>query len=268
MSVEPGWQSMSGRWFTGGYDEIGMDVTATRIGRDPVIAGVAPRALRSNATHELTIHGANLPADLQAGGVSFGPGVRVERVVRATPDAVTLRVRVDSGAAIGVRDLFIGGSALRGGVAVYDRISRIKVTPAAGMARVGGVVFPKQVQQFEAVAFHNGADGRPDTPDDIELGPLEATWSVEEYGVTYDDDDIKFVGSIDSRTGRFTPADDGPNPQRSGNRNNIGDVWIVATVRPDGSATPLRARAHLVVTVPLYMRWEPLGGPAAQVIRP
>ena len=268
MSVEPGWQTMSGRWFTGGYDEIGMDVTATRIGRDPIIAGVAPRALRSNATHEVTLYGANLPADLQPGGVSFGSGVRVERVVRSTPDAVTLRLRVDSGAAIGGRDLLVGGSVLRSGIVVYDRVSRIKVTPAAGMARVGGVVFPKQLQQFEAVAFHNGGDGRPDTPDDIELGPLEATWSLEEYGVTYDDDDIKFVGSIDPRTGRFTPADDGPNPQRSGNRNNIGDVWIVATVRPDGSATPLRARSHLVVTVPLYMRWEPLGGPSTQVIRP
>ena len=27
MSWSRGWQEMSGRWFTGGYDEIGMDVT-------------------------------------------------------------------------------------------------------------------------------------------------------------------------------------------------------------------------------------------------
>src|ERR1043166_9572852 len=31
MFVEPGWQEMSGRWFTGGYDEIGMDVSLSRI---------------------------------------------------------------------------------------------------------------------------------------------------------------------------------------------------------------------------------------------
>jgi hypothetical protein len=29
----------------------------------------------------------------------------------------------------------------------------------------------------------------------------------------------------------------------------------------DKRATPLRARAHLLVTVPLYMRWEEPGTP-------
>ena len=85
---------------------------------------------------------------------------------------------------------------------------------------------------------------------------MDATWSIEEYTATFDDDDRAFVGNIDTATGLFTPAEDGPNPKRSGNRNNVGDVWIVATrAAADGSA-PLRARAHLVVTVPLYMRWD------------
>ena len=51
---------------------------------------------------------------------------------------------------------------------------------------------------------------------------------------------------------------DGPNPKRSGNRNNIGDVWVVAEVNGGDvrdTTKPLRARAHLLVTVPLYMRW-------------
>ena len=256
--VEPGWQEMSGRWFRGGYDELGMDVTMTRVGASPVVAGMAPRALRSGARdQEVTLFGANLPAALDAGAVSFGPGVRVERVVRATPDEVVLRLGVDSTAAIGARDLYVAGAALRGAAVVYDRISRIKVTPNAGMARVGGVAFPKQFQQFDAVAYHNGVDGRPDTDDDVEIGPVPVSWSLEEYGVTFDDDDIRFVGAIDQR-GLFTPAADGPNPKRSGNRNNIGDVWVVATYAPGGrDARPLKARAHLLVTVPLYLRWEP-----------
>jgi len=54
----------------------------------------------------------------------------------------------------------------------------------------------------------------------------------------------------------FTPALDGPNPARSGNRDNVGDVWVVATHTPGADAAPMRARAHLVVTVPLYMRWD------------
>ena len=69
------------------------------------------------------------------------------------------------------------------------------------------------------------------------------------------------VGSLDAASGLFTPALDGPNDQRSGSRNNVGDVWVVATVEPEagggaGAGKPLRARAHLLVTVPLYSRWD------------
>jgi quinohemoprotein amine dehydrogenase len=258
MMVEPGWTSLSGRWFAGGYDEIGMDVTLTRVGSDVMMAGVHPRALRTGAAgQEVRILGANLPSSPAPASIDLGPGVRVERVIASTPDQLTLALRVDSTARLGARDLFMAGSSLRGAVVVYDSISRIKVAPQAGLARVGGVAFPKQVQQFEAIAYHNGADGRPDTPDDLELEVVPVTWTLEEYGVTYNDDDLQFVGRIDER-GLFTPAEDGPNPRRTGNRNNIGDVWVVATHTPArAGARPLRARAQLVVTVPLYMRWEP-----------
>ena len=258
MMVEPGWSSMSGRWFTGEYDEFGMDVTLTRASAAVSVAGASPRALRrGGGAQEVKLYGVNLPGSAAAAAIDFGPGVRVERVVSATPDVLTLSVNVDANAAYGARDLFVSGASLRRAVVVYDTVSRIKVTPLAGMARVGGIVFPKQFQQFEVVAMHDGVDGRPDTPDDLELGTVPVTWTVEEYGATYDDDDIKFVGQLD-KNGFFTPADDGPNPKRSGNRNNIGDVWIVATHTPArAGARPLRGRAHLVVTVPLYMRWEP-----------
>jgi quinohemoprotein amine dehydrogenase len=125
------------------------------------------------------------------------------------------------------------------------------------MARVGGAVFPKQLQQFEAVAIHNGPDGKPDTADDLILGLVDVKWSIEEFTATFADDDVQFVGKIDE-TGLFTPALDGPNPKRSGNRNNVGDVWVVAELTLAGArdtTKPLRARAHLLVTVPLYMAW-------------
>jgi len=130
------------------------------------------------------------------------------------------------------------------------------VGPEWNMARVGGAVFPKMLAQFEAFAYSNGLDGKPATEDDLKVGPVDATWSVEEYTATFGDDDAKFVGEINAATGRFTPALDGPNPARSGNRNNVGDVWVVATHAPDGGGAPMRARAHLVVTVPLYLRWN------------
>lgn len=258
MFVEPGWNEMSGRWFTGGYDEIGMDVTLRRATGGPVIAGVAPRALRVGTRGEaVTIFGANLPRSIAANTVDFGPGVSVESVVSATPDSVTVRVDVDPTAAVGKRDLFAGGASLDGATVVYDKIDHIKVTPLAGLARIGGIVFPKQLQQFDAIAYWNGPDGKADTDDDLEIGPVKASWSLEEYGVTYDDDDVKFVGTLD-QNGLFTPAVDGPNPKRSGNRNNVGDVWAVATYTPPGrQAHPIKARALLIVTVPLYVRFIP-----------
>ncbi len=258
MSIEPGWQEMSGRWFKGGYDEIGMDVALTRVTGATMIAGVTRKGLRSGVKdQELTIVGANFPARLDPAAIELGAGVRVARVVRATPDSVTLRVDVDSASASGPRDLFVAGASHRGGLVVYDQVHRIKVTPLAGMARVGGAVYPKQFQQFDAWAWHNGPDGKQDTKDDFEIGLVDAQWSLEEYGVTYNDDDVKFVGAVDQR-GLFTPAIDGPNPQRSGNRNNVGDVWVVATWQPpEAGARPIRGRAHLVVTVALYVRFEP-----------
>src|ERR1043165_7532202 len=103
MFVEPGWNEMSGRWFTGGYDELGMDVTM-RKATGVVLGGVAPRALRVGGPQDVTIFGANLPASLPAGAIDFGPGVTVGQVVRSTPDSITVRVTVDAGAALGRRD--------------------------------------------------------------------------------------------------------------------------------------------------------------------
>jgi quinohemoprotein amine dehydrogenase len=50
---------------------------------------------------------------------------------------------------------------------------------------------------------------------------------------------------------------DGPNPDRSGLRNNIGEVWVLAEHQPAGAEAPLRARGFLVVSPPNYIEWEP-----------
>jgi quinohemoprotein amine dehydrogenase len=140
------------------------------------------------------------------------------------------------------------------GFAVYDTVDYVKVRPEDGMARLGGVKIPKQFVQFEAVAFHRGPDGEPLTDDDIELGPVEASWLLEEYHIRQDDDDLKYVGSID-QNGLFTPNIEGPNPERGGT-NNFGDVWAVASYLPPEASRPLKGRARLLVTVPLYAYWD------------
>ena len=90
-------------------------------------------------------------------------------------------------------------------IAVYDKVDYIKVTPESALARLGSETHPKGYQQFEAIAYQRGADGKPHTADDVELGPVDVTWSVEEFYAVYGDDDKEFVGSL-SPTGFFTPA--------------------------------------------------------------
>jgi quinohemoprotein amine dehydrogenase len=262
MMVDRDWRTIEGRWFTGGYDEIGIDVKLERVASDPRVLGTDRTALRKGVSaQELKIYGLNLPAALRAGDVDLGPGVTVARVVSATPDLATVVVDVAATASAGARDLFVTGSSRAKALAIYDKIDTIKVKPDWAMARVGGDTFPKMYAQFEAWGYSNGADGKPDSPDDIDLGLVDATWAMEEYAATYNDDDIKFVGTLNEATGRFTPNVDGPNPKRSQERNNIGDVWVVAKVTGDavaGKPAPvLRARAHLLVTVPLYMIFDP-----------
>ena len=257
MSIERGWQRMTGRWFTGGYDEDGLDVTLERITTEPAIAGVHPSSIRIGSTETIRIFGQNL-AD--TGALDLGPGITVVAVLGASLNRVDARIRIAPEAAVGVRDLFLDPASLSDALTVYDRVHRLTVSPQAGMARIGGIRFPKQFQQFEARGYHDGPDGEPSSGDDLDLGLMDVDWSLEEYAVTVGDDDLRYVGTLDQQ-GRFTPADDGPNAERSGNRNNVGDVWVVAayeqeaTDRDDGNT--LRARAHLLVTVPLYMRWDP-----------
>ena len=265
MFVDRDWRQIEGRWFMGGYDEVGLDVRLERVGGETRVLGTDRTALKQGASgQELKIYGANIPAGLRPADVDLGPGLTVSRIVSVTPEVVTATVDVAAGAAPGARDLFVAGASKSKALAVFDRIDAIKVKPDWTMARVGGSTFPKMLAQFEAWAFHNGADGRPDTPDDVNLGLVDAAWSMEEFAATYDDDDIKHVGTLDAATGRFTPAVDGPNPARKGSRNNIGDVWVVARVAGDAGAgkpaATLRARAHLLVTVPLYMRFDRSAG--------
>ncbi len=254
MFLDRNQHELKGRWFTGAYQETGIDVTMTRIGNDPVVLGLDRASVQTAGSREVQIFGANLPSNLSAASIDFGHGVTVKRVISATPDRVRVEIEVSKDAVIGPRDVSVGSALRPSALMVYDKMDAIKVTPLAGMARIGGINFPKQFQQFEAIGYHNGADGKPDTSDDLNLGAVDVTWSIEEYTATFGDDDKDYVGSIDDN-GLFTPNVDGPNLKRPRHANNVGDVWVLATYKtPDGRT--LRARAHLLVTVPLYVRYD------------
>jgi quinohemoprotein amine dehydrogenase len=256
MLVERDGRSMSGRWFSGGYDETGKDVTLTRIGSEPLVLGLYPRALRAGTTAAVRVFGANLER-VTAAQLDLGPGVRVKSVAAAA-DGLAAELETAAGAPVGERDLVVASTSSPRAAVVYQTVDALKVTPEPGLARVGGIRFPKQLEQFEARAWSYGPDGKRDTKDDLDLGAVPVAWSLEEFTATFGDDDTRWSGAIDAN-GLFTPTEDGPNPKRSGDRNNVGDVWVVATLPADSPwkpRAPLRARAHLIVTVPLYVRWD------------
>jgi quinohemoprotein amine dehydrogenase len=263
MFVSRDWSQIEGRWFWGDYEEFGIDVTLRRVGAEPLVLGLDRSSIKSPSTGEqLKIFGANLPSDLKAEDLDFGPGFKVKRIVSAASDQVVVEVDVAEGAALGKRDIAVRRSFAPGAITVYDKVDYIKINPDKAMARLGGVKFPKGYQQFEAIAWNRGPDNKPQTPDDLNLGPVDVEWAIEEFPSIYDDDDKNYIGVL-SRTALFTPAIEGPNPKRKFERNNYGEVWVVATYRPKDAAPsagkdakPMTARSYFVVTVPLYVKWD------------
>jgi quinohemoprotein amine dehydrogenase len=247
---------LEGRFFRGEYGELGLDVRLVRLGSDARIGVVLPRAVGSGtATAAVRILGANFPASLAPAAIDFGPGVRVKSVRSQTADRLDLELDVSADAPAGRRNVRVGAAMALDAFAVYDAIDYVEVRPREGLARTGGGAIAKQFIQFEAVAFASGPDGEPLTADDVELNPVAPAWSLEEYHVIHEDEDLRFVGAIDPN-GFFTPAIDGPNPERKHKTNNMGDVWAVATWTPPGASRPIRGRAHLIVAPPVYTYWD------------
>ena len=246
LMVSSDGNSMDGRWFWGGYQEFGIDAHLVRAGTAPLLTGASVFAIQSPSTGEVRVYGANFPVDPKPADFDFGKGISVKRVVKRTPNVVTLELQADAGLPSGIRNFSMRQATAERALAVYDKIAYIKILPDASMARLGGTIAAKQYAQFEAIAYAAGADGKPQTADDVPLGPVAAHWSVEEFVSTPGDDDVKFVGSMND-SGLFTPNVEGPNPERKKAANNFptnnwGDVWVVANYRAICGAIPVGGR--------------------------
>ncbi len=258
MWIAPDQTSAEGRWFWGEYQEFGIDVKLTRVTGAPILLSLnRPALVTGSQAQQVRLVGVSLPAQVAPADLDFGPGITIKSIVSHTTTEVVASVDVAANAVFGKRDVALGLSVLPGAFAVYDKVDYIKVTPETSTARLGSDVHPKGYQQLEAIGVHRGLDGKLHTADDVEIGPIEATWAMEEFMTVYGDDDKEFVGTL-SGTGLFTPASDGPNPQRKFSRNNYGDVWAVATAvkEKDKEGKPLQGRSYLVVTVPTYIKWD------------
>ena len=258
MWISPDQLSAEGRWFWGAYDEFGFDVKMERAGDTPQLITTDRTSLKTGTQGTaVKILGDHLPADIAAADLDFGVGVTVKRIASHSATEMVAEVDVATDAVSGKRDVVFRRSVLPAAIAVYDRIDYIKVVPQSTLARLGSETHPKGYQQFEAIAYQRGADGKNYTADDVELGAIDATWKVEEFMAVYGDDDKDFVGVLND-SGFFTPASDGPNPKRKFMRNNYGDIWVVATAKneKDKDGNALVGRSYLVVTIPLYIRWD------------
>lgn len=259
MMISPDQSEAQGRWFWGAYDEFGAEVKIRKATGAATILAVDRASLKAGSqTQRVRIVGDSLPAQLAAADVDFGAGVTVTRLVSHTDREVIAEVDVAANAVSGRRDIAVGRSVFENSIAVYDKIDSIRVLPMNSLARLGGASkHPKGYQQFEVMAYNRGADGEPNTADDVELGPIEVTWSIDEFYETFGDDDKEFVGTL-SPAGLFTPALDGPNPQRKQMRNNYGTVWVKATAKneKDSFGHLLTGRSYLVVSPPLFMIWD------------
>jgi len=256
--ISPDQNMAEGRWYWGDYQEFGYDVSLMRASPEPTIYGVNISALKTGSKGtQVRLFVDNAPARAVVADLDLGAGIKVNRIVSSGSGEVVVEVDVAADAVSGKRDARFGRSTLPNAIAVYDHLDYIKVTPQTALAHLGSQTHPKGYQQFEAIGYNRGADGKPQTEDDIELGPVDVTWSVEEFYAIFGDDDKGFVGHL-SPTALFTPASDGPNPERKFMRNNYGDVWVVATSKTekDHFGKPIVGKSYLVVTVPTYMKWD------------
>ena len=269
-------QRIEGRRLLTAYGDLALTETWYRSRGPARLLKSIPAALQAGTSPTLRLFGIALPPGLQAEDVSVGDGVAVQAVrqppdfsqavgsnartgevpVQSVPpsdDSLVLELRVDPQAEPGWRDVRIQGvdNTLR--LAVYRQVDYIRLSPEHGFARPGGGRAPKIFQQFEVNGYTNGADGKKGTADDVKLGRVApVSWKLEEYVKRINDDDIKFVGTLD-QAGLFTPALDGPNPERDMLEGNVGDVWVEAWYQPPGAKRAMGARAHLLVMPPRFL---------------
>lgn len=244
LLVAPNQSAAEGRWFWGGYQEFGVDVKLRRASSGPTLLGVDPPALKiGSRAGRIRLTGDHFPAQIAPSDLDFGPGVTVRSIISNSPSEIIVDLDA-ADVAPGRRDVAFRGSSLPGALAIYDRIDYIKVTPESAVAAFADRTHPKGYQQFDAVGYQRGPDGRSHTADDIALGTVDVTWSVQVFHAA-EGSNSNSVGTMNSH-GTFTPADTNPNANF--------DVWVVATARDekDRNGTPLVGKSYMVVTVPTY----------------
>jgi len=243
--IAPDQATAEGRWFWGQYQEFGFDVKLQRPSSNPTLIAIDKTSLRADSqANRVRMIGYNFPSEVAPAELNFGAGLITRRIVFHSPSELIAEVDVAADASPGRRDVVFQGSTMPGALAVYDRIDYVKVTPESALATYGDATHSRGYQQFEAIGYQRGPDGKLRTADDVELGPVDATWSLEVFYASQGSS-TDFVGKV-SPAGLLTPASPSPG-------NNF-DVWVVATAKSENgqNGKPLVGKCYLVVTIPAY----------------
>lgn len=234
--------SLSGRQFLHAEDSLGGAFSAVKAGGDPAIAGVVPSTLPAGSQATVQVVGTGLTEVALTGALdaSGGTANAYGAAIDVTPPAAT----------DGAVTVASGSATADGALAVYSHIDSLKVEPAYTVARVGGGggSAGKVPARFDAVGYWNGPDGEAGTEDDIRIGVVPATWSVEAFNEEAEHlKDVEHAGVMDTELGIFTPGVAGPNPERPFSTNNAGNLKVLAT---SGDVT---GEGQLIITV---QRWN------------
>jgi len=232
----PNFRTSSSMWFP-----ITRESRALRITPDYLLAGEETTVL---------IEGIRLPeVEVKDIGVSTAE-IELLQAVTTSPDSIEVSL-VYRGTGHGTASMSVKGLAA-GSLKLAPRIDYLRVSPPTGRARVhGGINYPAEGVQFQALAYSSAADA--DSPsDDILLGPVAADFRLAEEITRPGDDDLVHVGAI-QRDGTYLPSGDyNPIPGRAYGSEGTGMVKVIAEYTR--GAIPYTAEGRLVVTVPDYIQ--------------
>jgi quinohemoprotein amine dehydrogenase len=245
MWFAPDRSAAEGRWFWGQYQEFEFDVKLWRATSAATLIGVDRMSLKAGSqANRIRLTGDNFPGQPTPADLDLGPGITVRGIVSHNLGEIVAEADVAADAKLGKRDVAFRQSVLPGAIAVYDRVDYVKVVPESAVAAFGDRTHQRGYQQFQAIGYQRGPDGTSHTTDDVALGPVDVTWSIQVFHAA-EGSSPDFVGTVNS-AGLFTPAAENPN-------SNF-DVWAVATAKNEkgASGSPLVGKCYMVVTVPTY----------------
>ena len=231
-------KNLEGRHFAKGQDNLSTVFKAAKQGTGTQILAVYPENLKAGKEQEVVVIGAG-----------------IDQITTSSAKAIEPLSTMEFGAKVKVASQSVGASVdlkVEESVAklpVYDKVDRLSIEPPYAVARVGGngSSTPPANVWFQAVAWLNGADGKPNTEDDIRIGKVNPTWQLKPFNEEAEKlKDAEFVGKMDEKMGLFATAEAGPNPERVYSTNNAGNMKVLADYE---GAT---GEAQMIVTV---QRW-------------